>query len=79
MFGGPYLQREIYVSKSIGLAYSWKEFSATLYLRAISKYKPPGGAYNYLAYFRNFKVYVLFTGRWVWSYRQCARKSSIIC
>ena len=50
IFGGAYLWREICISKSIGLTYSWNEiyhFSLclTLYLRAISKYKPPGGAY----------------------------------
>ena len=27
LFGGPYLRREICVSKSIGLAYSFKEFT----------------------------------------------------
>ena len=47
IFGGAYLRREICVSKSIGLALSmegnltfWLCF--TLYLRAVSKYKPPG-------------------------------------
>ena len=48
IFGGAYLRREIYVSKSIELAL-WLEgnlpflLRVTLYLRAISKYKPPGG------------------------------------
>ena len=43
IFGGAYVRREICVSKSIGLAYSWKEtyneflLCFTLYLRAISK------------------------------------------
>ena len=43
IFGGAYVRREICVSKSIGLAYSWKEIYTeyllcfTLYLRAISK------------------------------------------
>ena len=42
------LQREICVSKSVGLAGSGKEiyhffFVFTLYSRANSKYKPPGG------------------------------------
>ena len=50
IFGGAYLWREIYVSKSIGLAL-WLEGNLpfllcfTLYLRAIAKYKPPGGLY----------------------------------
>ena len=47
-FGGAYTWREIWVSKSIELALYLEEnllFSlcSTLYLRAISKYKPPGG------------------------------------
>ena len=43
IFGGASVRREICVSKSIGLAYSWKEIYTeyllcfTLYLRAISK------------------------------------------
>ena len=49
MFGGAYLRREICVSKPIGLALQFKEiyrvFCFTLYLRAISKDKPPEGAY----------------------------------
>ena len=49
-FWGAYLRREICVSKSIGLAL-WLEGNLpfllcfTLYLRAISKYKPLGGLY----------------------------------
>ena len=48
IFGGPYVRREICVSKSIGLACSGKEIyhfllRFTLYSRANSKYKPPGG------------------------------------
>ena len=44
------VRREICVSKSIGLAGSGKEiyhfcFVFTLYSRANSQYKPPGGAY----------------------------------
>ena len=48
IFGGAYLRREICVLKSIGLAL-WLEVNSpfllcfTLYLRAISKNKPPGG------------------------------------
>ena len=53
IFGGAYVRREIWVSKVIGQAYSWKEilpflFCFVLYLGAISKCKPPavifGGA-----------------------------------
>ena len=50
IFGGVYLQREIFVSKLIGLACSGKEiypfcFVLLCILRANSKYKPPGGLY----------------------------------
>ena len=50
MFGGSYLWREICVSKSIGLVLKLEGnlpflLCFTLYLRAISKYKPPGGLY----------------------------------
>ena len=47
IFGGAYLGREIWVSKSNGLALYLEVnlpflLCFTLYLRAISKYKPPG-------------------------------------
>ena len=50
IFGGAYLWREICVSKLIGLALQLEGnllflLCFTLYLRAISKYKPPGGLY----------------------------------
>ena len=50
IFGGAYLRREICVSKSIGLALQLEGnlpflLCFTLYLRAISKYKPLGGLY----------------------------------
>ena len=50
IFRGAYLQREICVSKSIGLALELEvnlQFLVclTLYLREISKYKPPEGLY----------------------------------
>ena len=50
IFGRAYIRWEICVTKSIGLANSWKakknhvllyRFCLILYLRAISKYKPP--------------------------------------
>ena len=66
IFGGAYLKREICVSKSIVLASSLEVnlpflFCFTLYLRATSKYKPPGALYlkgliHGGAYFRNFTV-----------------------
>ena len=47
IFGWAYVRREIFVSKSIGLAYSWKEFTvfALLYfvLEAIFQVQVPGG------------------------------------
>ena len=50
LFGGAFLWREIWVSKSIELALQLEGnlpflLCFTLYLRAISKYKPLGGAY----------------------------------
>ena len=47
MFGGAYLWREMCVSKSIRLALQLEGnlpffLCFTLYMRAISKYKPPG-------------------------------------
>ena len=50
IFRGAYLWREIGVSQSIGLALQLEGnlpvlLCFTLYLRAISKYKPPGGLY----------------------------------
>ena len=50
IFGGSYLRREICVSKSIGLALSWKEiyrfgFVLLCIWGQFSKYKPPGGLY----------------------------------
>ena len=62
IFGGAYLGRKICVSKSTWLAL-WLEENLlffpcfTLYLRAISKYKTPGGLIFGGAYFRNFTVY----------------------
>ena len=48
-FGGAYVRREIYVSKSIGLAYSWKEiyrfcFGFFVY-EGNFQVKAPAGAY----------------------------------
>ena len=50
IFGGAYLWREICISKSIGLALQLEVnwlflLYFSLYLRAISKYKPLGGIY----------------------------------
>ena len=50
LFGGAYLRREICDSKSIRLALHMEGnlpflLCFTLYFRAISKYKPPRGAY----------------------------------
>ena len=50
IFRGAYLWREICISKSIGLALKLEGnlpflLCFTLYLKAISKYKPPGGLY----------------------------------
>ena len=50
IFGRAYLWREISVLKSIGLVLQLEGnlpflLCFTLYLRAISKYKPPGGFY----------------------------------
>ena len=50
LFGGAYLRREICIPKSIALALQMEGnlsffLCFTLYLWAISKYKPPGGIY----------------------------------
>ena len=50
IFGGAYVRREIWVSESIRLAYSWKEINRFCFvllciLGQFSKYKPPGGLY----------------------------------
>ena len=50
IFGGAYLRREIYVSKSIGLPLQLEVkipflLCFTLYLRAIFQVQAPGGAY----------------------------------
>ena len=51
IFGGAYVRREICVSKSIGLAYSWKEinrfcFALLCIWGQFSKYKPQGGLFS---------------------------------
>ena len=48
IFGGAYVRREICVSKSIGLAYSWKETDRFCFVLLciwgqFSKYRSPGG------------------------------------
>ena len=60
-FGGAYLQREICVSKSNGLAFYLGVnlpflLCFTLYLRAIFQVQAPGGLIFGGAYFRNFTV-----------------------
>ena len=70
IFGGAYVRREICVSKSIGLACSGEEYLPfllcfTLYSRANSKYKPPGGLYSEGRF--NGGVFVLrFWGAYIW-------------
>ena len=48
-FGGAYVRREIYVSKSIGLAYSWKEICRFCFVFFVYEgnfqVKAPAGAY----------------------------------
>ena len=51
IFGGAYVQREVCVSKSIGLAYSWKEIYRFCFVLLcisgqFSEYKPRGGLYS---------------------------------
>jgi len=62
IFGGAYVRWEICVSKSIGRALELGGdlpflLCFALYLRVISKHKPPGGLIFGGAYFRNFTVY----------------------
>ena len=59
IFGGAYVRREICVSKSIGLASKLVVnlpflLCFTLYSRANSKYKSPGGAYIWRGLFSKF-------------------------
>ena len=51
IFGGAYVRREVCVSSSIGLAYSWKEMNRFCFVLLCiwgqySKYKPSGGLYS---------------------------------
>ena len=51
IFVGAYVRREVCVSKSIGLAYSWKEINRFCFVLLwnwgqFSKYKPPRGLYS---------------------------------
>ena len=75
IFGGAYLRREICVSKSIGLALQLEVnlpflLCFTSYLRAISKYKPPGGLYLEGRFNGGFLRYrtggLLFRGAYTW-------------
>ena len=75
IFGGAYLWREIGVSQSIGLALQLEGnlpvlLCFTLYLRAISKYKPPGGLYlkgRFNGGFFALRVWgLIFGGAYTW-------------
>ena len=70
IFGGAYLQSEICVSKSIGLALQLEGnlsflLSFTLYLRSISKYKSPGGLYLEGRFSGGFFM-LLVWGAYIW-------------
>ena len=75
IFGGAYLWREICVSKSIGLALQLEGnlpflLCFTLYLRAISEYKPLGGLYmegRFNGRFFALQVWGAYTGRGLFS------------
>ena len=69
-FDGAYLRREIWVSKSMGLALQLKEnwpflLCFSLYLRAISKKKPPGGLYSE-GRFKGRFLALRFSGTYIW-------------
>ena len=75
IFGGAYVRREICVQKSIGLALFLVGnlpflLCFTLYLRAISKYKPPGGLYleeRFNGGFFALRVWgLIFGGAYAW-------------
>ena len=70
IFGGAYERREICVIKSVGLDCSGKEiyhfFFLTLYSRANSKYKPPGGAYIRRGRFNGGFFALRFRGAYIW-------------
>ena len=75
LFGGAFLWREIWVSKSIGLALQLEGnlpflLCFTLYLRAISKYKPLGGLIfggSFNGGFFALRVWGAYTGRGLFS------------
>ena len=66
-FEGSYLRREICVSKSIGLALQLQLFLLcfSMYLRAISKKKPPGGLYSDGRFNGGFFA-LRFCGAYIW-------------
>ena len=76
LFGGAFLWREICVSKSIGLTSSLEDnlpflLCFTLYLRAISKYKPPRGGLYFEGRFKEgffaLRVWgLIFGGAYTW-------------
>ena len=67
IFVGAYVRSEICFSKSIGLAYSWKEinrfcFALLCIWGQFSKYKPPGGLFSEGRFHGGFLCYE-FRGR----------------
>ena len=61
IFRGAYLWREISVSKEI-----YRFCCFTLYLREISKYKPPGGLYSEGQFNGGFFLALQVWGAYVW-------------
>ena len=71
IFRGAYLRREICVSKSIGLALQLEGnlpflLCFTLYLRAISKYNPPGGGLYLEGQFNGEFFALRVWGAYIW-------------
>ena len=70
IFVGAYVQRKVCVSKSTGLAYSWKEINRFCFVLLciwgqFSKYKTPGGLYWRGDFTEGFLCYE-FGGAYTW-------------
>ena len=77
IFVGAYVRREVCVSKSIGLAYSWKEINRFCFVLLciwgqFSKHKIPGGLYWRGDFTEGFLCYE-FGGAYTWRglFRNC--------
>ena len=80
IFGGTYVRRELCVSKSIGLVYSWKEINRFCFILLciwgqFSKYKPPGSLFSE---FYGILTQLWTTRPWVFSPRSQRKNANIV-